>query len=85
MSYEQKALEILRAMAHCAANGRSLTICEDFGLGSATVVDQDGAHTHVGHDGYDDEQRSIEAFVDGLHDLLVKERGLSRARPSNGA
>ena len=83
MSYEQKALEILRALAHSAANGRCLTITADFGLGSATVIDQDGAHTHVGHDGYDDEQRSIEAFVDGLHDLLVRGRGLSWARPSN--
>ena len=33
MSYEQKALEILRALAHSAANGRCLTITADFGLG----------------------------------------------------
>lgn len=56
---------------------------EDRGFGSATVIDQDGAHTHVGHDGYEDEQRGLEALVDGLHDLLVKRRGLSWSKPSN--
>ena len=83
MSYEQKALEILRVMAQTAAEGKSLTIADDWGFGSATVIDQDGAHTHIGHDGYEDEQRGLEAFVDGLHDLLVNGRGLSWDKPSN--
>ncbi|MBK6553084.1 MAG: hypothetical protein IPP18_15275 [Rhodocyclaceae bacterium] len=83
MTYEEKALEILRAMAHLAAEGKSLTIAEDWGFGSTTVIDQDGAHTHVGYDGYDDEQRGLEALVDGLHSLLVEKRGLSLAKPSN--
>ena len=82
MTYEQKALEILRAMAKAAAEGKSLTIAEDWGFGSATVFDQDGAHTHIGYDGYDDEQHGLEAFVDGLHSLLVDKRGLSWAKPS---
>ncbi len=56
LSHEQKALEILRAMARTAA---------------------DGAHTHIGDDIHDNEQRNLEAFVDGLHDVLVKGRGLS--------
>lgn len=77
MTHEQKALEILRAMAQMAADGKSLTIAEDWGFGSATVIDQDGAHTHAGADFYDDEQRNFEAFVDGLHELLVNRRGLS--------
>lgn len=84
MIYEQKALEILRVMAQTVAEGKRLTIAEDWGFGSAIVIDQDGAHTHIGHDGYEDEQRGLEAFVDGLHDLLVKGRGLSWAKPSNG-
>lgn len=84
MTYEQKALEILRVMAQTAADGKSLTIAEDWGFGSATVIDKDGAHTHIGHDSHEDEQRGLEAFVDGLHDLLVKGRGLSWAKPSNG-
>ena len=83
MTYEQKALEILRVLAHMAADGKSLTIAGDWGFGSATVIDQDGAHTHVGHDGYEDEQRGLEALVDGLHELLVSQRGLSWAKPSN--
>lgn len=83
MSYEQKALEILGAIARAVADQKSLTIGPDWGFGSATVIDHDGAHTHIGHDGYDDEQRCLESFVDGLHDLLVKERGLSWAQRSD--
>lgn len=83
MTYEQKALEILRVMARLAADGKSLTIAEDWGFGSATVIDQDGAHTHIGYDGYEDEQRGLEAFVDSLHRLLIHGRGLQWAKPSN--
>lgn len=83
MTTEQKALEILRVMAQMAAEGKSLTIAEDYGFGSATVIDQDGAHSHIGYDGCEDEQRGLEAFVDGLHGLLVRCRGLSWYKPSN--
>lgn len=82
MTYEEKALEILRVIARIAADGKSLTIADDWGFGTATVIDQDGAHTHIGYD-FDDEQRSLDAFVDGLHDLLVMGRGLLWAKPSN--
>ena len=37
-TYGAKALEILLAMARLAADGKSLTIAEDWGFGSATVI-----------------------------------------------
>ena len=77
MTHEQKALEILRALARLAADGKSLTIAEDWGFGSATVTDQDGAHTHIGLPSYDNEIAALEVFVDGFHNLLVLGRGLS--------
>lgn len=77
MTYEQKALEILRAMAQTAADGDSLTIAEDWGFGSATVISGDGAHAHVGGDWLDDDQKNFELFVDSLHGLLVGKCGLS--------
>lgn len=77
MTQEQKALEVLRVLAQIAAEGNSMTIANDWGFGTATVIDQDGAHTHVGFDGNEDEQRNFEVFVDQLHGLLVEKRGLS--------
>jgi len=74
---EEKALEILKALALKAADGKALTIAADWGYGSATVIDQDGAHTHIGCDSHENEQISLDAFIDGLHDLLVCGRGLS--------
>ena len=82
-AYGAKALEILLAMAHMAADGKSLTIAEDWGFGSATVVDQDGAHTHVGCDSAGSELANLEAFVSQLHGLLVGKRGLAWVKPSN--
>lgn len=82
MSQEQKALEILRVFAQTAAEGKSLTIANDWGFGTATVIDQDDAHTHVGADYLESEQRNFEAFVDQLHALLVGNRGLSWVDPS---
>ena len=40
------------------------------------------ARTRIGDDGHDNEQRNLEAFVDGLHDVLVKGHGLSWVKPS---
>lgn len=80
-AYGGRAIEILLAMALLAADGRSLTIAKDWGFGSATVVDQDGAHTHIGCDCAGDEQANFEAFVSQLHELLVGNRGLSWAGP----
>lgn len=82
-AYGAKALEILLAMAQLAADGKSLTIAEDWGFGSATVIDQDGAHTHVGLDCLGSERVNFEAFVSQLHALLVEKRGLAWVKPSN--
>lgn len=76
-SQEPKALEILRVLAQTAAEGKSLTIAEDWGFGTATVINQDGAHTHVGADYLNSEQQNFEVFVNQLHALLVAHRGLS--------
>jgi hypothetical protein len=82
-AYGGKALEILLAMARLAAEGKSLTIAEDWGFGSATVIDQDGAHTHVGCDAAGSELSDFEAFVSQLHGLLVGKHGLAWVKPSN--
>lgn len=72
-----RALEILLALARLAADGKSLTIAEDWGFGTATVIDQDGTHSHVGVDCTGSEQENFRAFVSQLHSLLVGKRGLS--------
>jgi len=81
MNTEQKAVEVLRAIAERVAKGKSITISYDWGFGSATVTDHTGAHTHVGGDWYDNDDIAFAAFVGGLHDLLVAGRGLSWAKP----
>lgn len=83
--YGAKALEIMLAIARLAANGKSLTIDEDWGFGSATVIDEDGAHTHVGSDSHEDWRKNFTAFVDQLHALLVGERGLSWVKSSSAS
>ena len=75
--------EAVAHVARLAANGKSITIAEDWGFGSATVIDQDGAHTHVGCDSAGSEMTNFEAFVSQLHSLLVGKRGLSWVKPSN--
>lgn len=84
MTKQQKALEILRALADMATAGNSLTIAGDWGFGTATLIDQDGAHTHFGSNHYENEEKNFEAFVSGLHYLLVESCGLSWVKPSNG-
>jgi hypothetical protein len=81
--YGAMAMDVLLAMARLAAEGKSITIAEDWGFGSATVIDQDGAHTHVGCDSSGSELVNFEAFVSQLHSLLVGKRGLSWVKPSN--
>ena len=83
MTQERKSLEILRALAETAASGNSLTIAADWGFGSGTLIDQDGAHTHFGCDHGENEEKNFEAFVNGLHGLLMESRGLSWVKPSN--
>jgi hypothetical protein len=85
LSYEKKSFEILESIAKAAAGGQSLTITEDWGHGSATLIDQDGAHTHVGYDGHADERLGLNALIDGLHNLLVKGAGLTWVQPATEA
>lgn len=80
MTQEHKAFQIVWALAKIAAAGNSLTIADDWGFGTATVIDQDGAHTHVGCDHYETEEQNFDAFVNSLHGLLVEKRGLSWVR-----
>ena len=82
MTDEQKALEVLAVIARMAADGQPLTIAEDWGFGTATII-CDGSHTHVGYESDDDCMESLTAFVYGLHNLLVNGRGLSWAKDSN--
>ena len=79
MTAEQKALEVLRAIAQNVAEDEkySITISHDWGLGTATV-ELAGGHTHVGSDDGVDDYR-LACFVDGLYSLLVHGRGLSLA------
>lgn len=72
-----KAYEILKVIAHKCAAGESFTFSQDWGLGSCTLTFKDGSHTHFGADIEDDERKAVDDFVDGLHELLVNERGLS--------
>ena len=83
MTQEQKALGILRALADAAAAGNIVTIAGDWGFGTATLINHDGAHTHIGSDSHENEDKNFEAFVDGLHSFLVENRGLSWVKPSN--
>ena len=88
MKQEQQAVEILRAMAYAAAAGNSLTIAEDWDFGTATLIDQEGSHTHFGSDSNGSEENNFASFVEGLHGLLVGSRGMSwvapTARPAEG-
>jgi len=71
------AYEILKVIAHKVAKGESITIAPDWGLGSGTLVFQDGSHTHFGCDIEDDERKAVDDFIQGLHGLLVEGSGLS--------
>ena len=78
MNAEQKALEVLRAIAKKVADDQfySITLSHDWGFGSATVEIAGLGHTHIGVDlGSTDER--LASFVDGLYSLLVEGRGLS--------
>ena len=71
MTCQLKALAILRELAQMAADGKSLTIAPDWGFGTATIIDGDGNHTHVGRDIDCNAQESFETFVEQLHLLLI--------------
>ena len=76
--------DLLSNIAHRVANGETVTIAPDWGLGSGTLIFTDGSHTHFGNDCEDDERKAVDAFIDGLGDLLVNGRGLSVGMPLPG-
>jgi len=76
-----KAYEILKVIAKMNADGHDIVLAHDWGLGSGTILFNDGSHTHFGNDCEDNEQKAVDAFVDGLHALLVEGRGLSVCPP----
>jgi len=85
MTQEQKALEILRAIAELSEKGESLTIAHDWGFGSATLINNDGAHTHFGCDSLGSADENFAEFVNQLHSILIIERGLSFVKLENNA
>ena len=78
MTTEQKALEVLRAIAKKVAEDDkySITLSHDMGFGAATVEIAGLGHTHVGDVDGTPEDR-LDSFVGGLHSLLVEGSGLS--------
>ena len=76
------ALAVMRALADRAAAGKSTTISHDWGFGSATLVDETGAHTHFGGDWFDDNEAAFASFVQGLHSSLCAGAGLSWVTPN---
>ena len=77
------AVAVLSALAHRAAEGKSTTIANDWGFGSATVIDETGAHTHFGGDWHEQDEAALKAFIVGLHSLLGGGgAGLSWVRPN---
>lgn len=70
-------------MAETAAAGNSLTITHDWGFGTATLIDQDGAHTHIGSDTCENADKNFEEFVNELYDILIKNNGLSWVKVSS--
>lgn len=78
---DRKALEIMEALARMCEKGESITIANDWGYGSGTLIAKDGSHTHFGGDWGDDEAEQFARFVDGLHSMLVHSVGLSWCPP----
>jgi len=80
---EQKALAVLRMIATMVAADGSITFSGDWDFGSGSITLGDGSHSHFGGDFDDDPEINFARFVDGLHDMLCENRGLSFAKPSN--
>jgi hypothetical protein len=74
---QQKSMAILAAIADMVAHSEQITIAPDWGYGSATLIHQDGSHTHVGGDYENSNEENLALFINGLHDQLVNGRGLS--------
>ena len=76
------ALAVLRVLAQGVAAEKSMTIAPDGGFGTATLIDETGAHTHIGGDWFDNEDTAFESFVHGLHASLCGVGGLSWVSPN---
>ena len=76
-----KALAILHMIATMVADDGRITLSGDWGFGSGTITLGDGSHSHFGGDFDDDPADNFSRFVDGLHDMLCENRGLSFAQP----
>lgn len=81
LSPSRKSLEILKALARRCEEGRDITIGQDWGYGSGTLIEKDGSHTHFGSDLGDNEAEQLDSFIDGLYNILVKNIGLSFVGP----
>jgi hypothetical protein len=79
----QLSLAVIDRIGQRAANGERLTICQDWGYGTATLITSDGNHTHVGGDTGENTQENLAMLILGLYELLVEGQGLSWVDPRN--
>lgn len=75
------ALAVIDHIGKRAANGERLTIYQDWGYGTATLITGDGNHTHVGGDTGENTQENLAMLILGLYELLVEGQGLSWVDP----
>lgn len=77
------ALAVIDRIGQRAANGERLTIYQDWGYGTATLITSDGSHTHVGDDTGENTQENLAMLILGLHGQLVEGQGLSWVHPQD--
>ncbi len=75
------SLAVIDHIGQRVANGERLTICQDGGYGTATLITGDGSHTHVGGDWSENKEENLAMLICGLFDQLVEGRGLSWVDP----
>jgi len=75
------ALAVIDHIGQRVAAGERLTIYQDRGYGTATLITSDGSHTHVGDDTGKNTQENLAMLICGLFDQLVEGRGLSWVDP----
>lgn len=77
MIINNQAFEVLQKIAElCASDSNfSMSICHDFELGTGTLFLYD-KHTHFGLGSGTDLDR-VDNFINGLHNILCKNTGLS--------
>jgi hypothetical protein len=79
----QLALTVIDHIGKRAAAGERLTICTDWGYGTATLITGDGSHTHIGGAWAAREKENLAMLVRGLYDQLVEGQGLSWVHPQD--